>query len=114
MELRHLRSSDKNSGLAQKAVTPASRASSSMDQPVDEVDAVVVPAAHRLAGTQHRLPAGEGPLRPQPHLLEHIGHAVTGVEIVVHHQGTAVFQPGNQQALPGPAARPEGEVDSKL
>ena len=39
-----------------------------------------------LLGPEHRLLAGEGPFRAHPHLDEHFGHGVAGVEVVVHHQ----------------------------
>ena len=48
-----------------------------------------------LPCAQHGLLAGEGPLRAHPHLDQHLGHAVAGVEIVVHHQRLQALQLGD-------------------
>ena len=51
-----------------------------------------IPQLHGLPGPEDGLLAGERPLRAHPHPDQHFGHAVAGVEIVIHHQSLQAFQ----------------------
>ena len=53
---------------------------------------VRVPLLVCALGPVDRLPAGGSPLRAQPDLFEHLTHAVTGVQVIVHHQGPQPLQ----------------------
>ena len=52
-----------------------------------------------IQGTGLGMAITKSPLRPQADLLEHVGDAVAGVEVVVHHQGPAVHQLGDRLGL---------------
>ena len=58
--------------------------------PVNDVGMESIVQLHGLSGPQHRFFAGERPLGAHPHLDQHFGDAVAGVEVIVHHQR---FQP---------------------
>ncbi len=60
-------------------------------------------------GAQHGFLSGHGPLGTHADLLEHIGYAVAGVEVVVHHQRPAVLQLRNVLHFLFCILEPEGE-----
>ncbi len=78
-------------------------------QQIDDIDGVSVAPHGCLAGAQHGFLSGHGPLGAHADLLEHVGYAVAGVEVVIHHQGPAVFQLRNVLHFLFDILEPEGE-----
>ena len=60
--------------------------------PVNDISVVGIPVIIGALCPVNSLLAGGGPLCPQPDLLQHTGHALAAVAIVIYHKGSEPLQ----------------------